>query len=112
MNIGNDNNKNGNIINIQSFIEDSMMKDFMVNEGQYHVQYSDSEESNNDNHGADEVIVSVLMPKNDSSSISSNEEDNNKNIKKINENKSGFNEFDVDNILDDIGEDLIGNLNN
>eukprot|EP01084_Bolivina_argentea_P056429 103294_1 len=62
-----------------------------ISEGQYDVESSDSDDgSNNDKHGASEVIIAALMPKSDSTSSEDEEMD-------------AVKEFDVDQLLDKMG---------
>ena len=102
----NDNQPNGNgngngRIDMRSVINDSVHHKFILNEGQYNVQYSDSDCSNNDKHGASEVIMSALMPKNDTTS---DDEQNDNDPSKMSE-------FDVDKLLDKM-EDIFDSLTN
>ena len=88
------------MIDMRAVINDSMHHKFIASEGQYNVQYSDSDCSNNDKHGASEVIMSALMPGKDTSS----EDDVNADDQKISE-------FDVDKLLDNM-ENIFENLSN
>ena len=71
------------------------MKALKSNEGQYHVQYSDSEQSNNDKHGANEVVFQALMPQK-----SSDEEEDDPVLKSI----------DVEKLLDTMDNEILSNL--
>merc|ERR1719474_2517243 len=71
------------------------MKALKSLEGQYHVQYSDSEQSNNDKHGANEVVFQALMPQK-----SSDEEEDDPVLKSI----------DVEKLLDTMDNEILSHL--
>jgi len=71
------------------------MKAMTSKEGQYHVHYSDSEQSNNDKHGANEVVFQALMPHK-----SSDEEEDDPVLKSI----------DVEKLLDTMDNEILSNM--
>lgn len=83
---------NGNGIAVHVGI--SSIKAMKSNEGQYHVHYSDSEQSNNDKHGANEVVFQALMPHK-----SSDEEDD-----------PVLKSIDVEKLLDTMDNEILSNM--